>query len=355
MTHVSEYVRRHRVASYFVLTLGLTFGSVTIVAGGVPGPNTPDTGLLLAVIAMLVGPPVAGLAMTRLVHGRTGLRTLGARVRKWRVSARWYAVAILTVPATMLASLLVLTAFSREFVPGFLTTDDIVSLALLALAVALPTAFFEELGWSGFATPELRRRHGVLASGLALGAIWGAWHYPVNVWGSASAAQTVPVALFLMVALFSMLPPIRILMVWVYDRTESVLVTMIMHASFLAFWLMATPGEVMTPDAIAGWHVVVWYVLWAALLWAVVAIVVALARRRTGRQAHQGAAPGQLEGRQAVPTRMPRIACPDPAGGRFPSLRSLPRTVANYGIGVSFESHARSPGRSCSGARHVGR
>jgi membrane protease YdiL (CAAX protease family) len=184
---------------------------------------------------------------------------------------------------TLLGMLLVLTAFSREFVPGFLTTDDILSLWLLALAAALPTAFFEELGWTGFATPELRRRYGVVATGLALGAVWGAWHYPVTVWGSATPAETVPVALFVMVALFSMLPPIRILMVWVYDRTESVLVAMLMHASLLAFWLMATPGEVMTPDAIAGWDVVAWFVVWAALLWALVAVVAA-GRRRTARQ-----------------------------------------------------------------------
>jgi uncharacterized protein len=283
MKTMLEPIRRHPLASYLLLTFVLTFGSVIILAGGVPGPNTPDTGLSLAIIAMLVGPAVAGPVMIALVHGRTGLQALGARIRRWRVPVRWYAIALLAVPATMLTSLLVLTAFSREFVPGFLTTDDILSLSLLALAAALPTAFFEELGWTGFATPELRRRYGIFATGLALGAVWGAWHYPVNVWGSATAAETVPVALFVMVALFSMLPPIRILMVWVYDRTESVLVAMLMHASFLAFWLMATPGEVMTPDAIAGWDVVAWYVVWAALLWALVAVVAA-GRRRTARQ-----------------------------------------------------------------------
>jgi uncharacterized protein len=281
-------VRRHPLASYLVLTLSLSWGVVMLLAGGVPGPRTPETGLSLAIIAMLTGPAVAGPLMIALIHGKTGLRALGARIRTWRVPARWYAIVLLAVPATMLASLLVLTAFSRDFLPGFLTTDDLVSLSLLALAAALPTAFFEELGWTGFATPELRQRHGVLASGLALGAVWGAWHYVVNVWGSATPAETVPVALFLIVALFSMLPPIRVLMVWVYERTQSLLMVMLMHASFLASWLLATPGEALTPDAIAGWDLVAWYVLWAALLWTLVAVVAA-GRGRQARQTRQHA------------------------------------------------------------------
>jgi threonine/homoserine/homoserine lactone efflux protein len=70
------------------------------------------------------------------------------------------------------------------------------------------------------------------------------------------------------------------------------------------FWLMATPGVVGTADAIAGWDMVAWYLVWAALLWVVVAIV-ALTGRRTGGQAQPRAPRGQLEGREAVPTRAP--------------------------------------------------
>jgi hypothetical protein len=56
------------------------------------------TSFLPAVQAMLAGPPVAGLLMTVLVSGTTGLRELLARLLTWRVGARWYAVALLTSP-----------------------------------------------------------------------------------------------------------------------------------------------------------------------------------------------------------------------------------------------------------------
>jgi membrane protease YdiL (CAAX protease family) len=49
------------------------------------------------------------------------------------------------------------------------------------LVVGLLVPFFEELGWTGFATAELRKRHGVLATGLIMGLLWGAWHVPLYV------------------------------------------------------------------------------------------------------------------------------------------------------------------------------
>ena len=36
--------------------------------------------------------------MTGLVYGRAGLRDLLTRMTRWRVGARWYAVALLTAP-----------------------------------------------------------------------------------------------------------------------------------------------------------------------------------------------------------------------------------------------------------------
>jgi len=44
------------------------------------------------------GPSVAGILLTGLVYGRAGLRDLFSSLRKWRVSLRWYTVAILTAP-----------------------------------------------------------------------------------------------------------------------------------------------------------------------------------------------------------------------------------------------------------------
>ena len=47
---------------------------------------------------------------------------------------------------------------------------------LFGIVVALVAGFIEELGWTGFAVPVLRRRYGVLATGLIVGFVWAAWH-----------------------------------------------------------------------------------------------------------------------------------------------------------------------------------
>ena len=56
----------------------------------------------------------------------------------------------------------------------------------LALAVGIASDLFEELGWTGFATPRLLARHGCLAAGLGLGVLWATWHIGPDVPGTAA-------------------------------------------------------------------------------------------------------------------------------------------------------------------------
>jgi membrane protease YdiL (CAAX protease family) len=83
---------------------------------------------------------------------------------------------LLTAPLLVVALLCALSLSSPVFVPGIVTTSQPASHLLFGIVVGLAAGAFEELGWTGFAVPALRRRHGVLASGLIVGLIWGAWH-----------------------------------------------------------------------------------------------------------------------------------------------------------------------------------
>jgi len=272
MTTIRTFIRTHPLATYFVLTFAISWGGVLLVVAphGIPG-TTEQTDRLFPYVylAMLAGPSVAGILLTGLVQGRAGLRDLLSRLLRWRVGARWYAVAILAAPLLTLGVLLVLSLLSREFLPGILATDDRVSLLVFGIAVGLGAGFFEELGWTGFATPALRRRYDVLTTGLILGVLWGAWHFLVNVWGGGNWAGSLSSALFLPSVLTSLavLPAYRVLMVWVHDRTESLLVAMLMHVSLTASMVILQPLALGMPG--------VTYVLtFAAALWIVVGVVV---------------------------------------------------------------------------------
>jgi membrane protease YdiL (CAAX protease family) len=64
-------------------------------------------------------------------------------------------------------------AISRMFRP------EQACMVVVALVFVLPNTLGEELGWRGFALPELLQVRGPLASSLVLGGVWAVWHLPM--------------------------------------------------------------------------------------------------------------------------------------------------------------------------------
>lgn len=268
MTNVKAFIKRHSVLTYYALTFAISWGGILMVIGpsSILGTKEVSEGLMpFVILATLLGPSVAGILLTGFVYGRAGFRELLSRLLKWQVGARWYAVALLTAPLLITATLFVLSLTSPVFLPVIVTTDDKVSLLLTGIVMGVVVGFFEELGWTGFAVPQLRLRYGVLTTGLSVGILWGLWHFPLFS-GSASSSGGLPPALYLSVLLFSFLPAFRVLMVWVYDRTESLLVAILMHASLTASIL------ILPPQATAA-QVVTYDLVFAAALWIFIAAV----------------------------------------------------------------------------------
>ncbi len=235
MTTLLALVTRRPILAYFALVFAISWGGALLVVGpgGFPITREPSDPLfLLAMLAFLAGPALAGPLMTGLLDGRAGLREMLSRGLRWRVGLRWYAVALLTAPLVSVAVHLALSLLSPVFLPSIFTANGTASLLLMGIALGLIVGICEELGWTGFAVPRLRQRYGVLATALIVGVPWGAWHF-LLFWESDSFAGALPLAI-LLVRLFSWLPAYRTLMVWVYDRTASLLVVMLMHASLAA-------------------------------------------------------------------------------------------------------------------------
>jgi membrane protease YdiL (CAAX protease family) len=274
-TTFQAFIKRHPVLTYYALTFAISWGVVLLVIGGPGGiPATSEQIARLlppAVAASYAGPAVAGLLLTGLVSGRAGFRELLSRLLKWRVGVRWYAVALLTAPLIFTAVLLALSLVSPVFLPGIVTTSNKTSLLLLGIVGGLIVGFFEELGWTGFALPRLRLRYGVLTTGLIMGVLWGAFYlFVYDLWGSTASFGALPVPLFLTAYGFSFLagqmPAYRVLMVWVYDRTGSLLVAILMHTSRLACMIICA-------TAATGVAFLTYNFALAAALWVVVAAV----------------------------------------------------------------------------------
>ena len=280
MSTIKGSVAKHPALVYFALTFAISWGGALLAIGGSGGMRgttpTSDPRFVYALAAMLVGPSVTGVLLTALVSGRSGLRGFRSRLLTWRVGVTWYAVALLTAPFVMTATLLALSSTSPAFLPGIFTSDHKASILLVGLAVGLSAGIFEEPGWTGFAIPTLRRRHGVLATGLIVGIWWSAWHLLPNVWSSRAASGELAVSVFLAATAIGVfvgyLTAFRVLMVWVYDRTESLFVAMLMHVSITASLLILNPLD------ISGEHLLVYSFALAAVVWVVVGVV-ALANR----------------------------------------------------------------------------
>jgi membrane protease YdiL (CAAX protease family) len=275
VTTVNDLVKRYPAPIYFILTFIISWSAILIAAGPSGLPATVDQIVVLGMAALL-GPSVAGILMTGLASGREGLHQLVSRLLRWRVGARWYGVALLVAPLSATAVLLALSLFSPEFLPGIFTSDDKATLLLTGIIAGLGVGLLEELGWTGFAIPRMRLRYSVLATGLIVGLLWGAWHFTL-FWESDSFSGAFPFAL-LLARLFFWLPAYRVLMVWVYDHTESLLVAILMHASLVATVMIIEPP--MTGD-----ELLIYILGRGAVLWVIVAAVTVRNRARVGKGA----------------------------------------------------------------------
>ena len=284
MTTITAFIKRRPVLTYYALVFAISWGGILILAGpgGIPGSaEQVETLFPFMLIALFAGPSVASILSTGLVDGRAGLRELFSRLIRWRVGARWYAVALLFAPLLVAAVLFVLSLFSPQFLPGILNTSDKASMLLFGIAWGLiGGGLLEELGWTGFAVPRLRLRCSAFTTGLIVGVLWGVWHFLIAFWSSGSLAGEASLAIFVagfLVFYLGALPAYRVLMVWVYDRTGSLLVAMLMHASLSASTLILQPLATGAPY-------LTWNLVLAAVLWIVVAAV-AVANR--GQISHQ--------------------------------------------------------------------
>lgn len=263
----------HPVLLYVVLTLLLSWAGFLLAGGAglLTGSDwETDPGFGTAIGAMVAGPLIAGLLLTRWLAGMAGVRLLVTRLVTWRVAWRWYAIALLTAPVLDLAVLLGLSWLSPEFAPAIASADARTELVLAGLAVGVAAGLAEEIGWTGFATPLLRQRFGIVATGLILGPVWALWRLLEMLWVGRLSADTLPLSLYLplsILASVAVLSAYRVLIVWVYDRTVSLLLATLMHASYVVTTLavFAPPDEGVPYLLFSG--------AFAATLWGLVGVI----------------------------------------------------------------------------------
>jgi membrane protease YdiL (CAAX protease family) len=265
--NLKKFIQRYPASCYFVITFTISWlGAFIVVAPKIISrePVPKMDGILMFPI-MILGPAAASIILTAITEGKEGLRNLFSRMTKWKVPGKWYLIAFLISPCLIMTVLLLLTGFvSPAFTPNFFP---------FGLLFGIPAGFFEEIGWTGFAFPQMRLSLSFTKSGIILGFLWGLWHLPViDFLGAASphGEYWLPFALSFIVAMAA----IRIIIVWIYTNTNSVLLAQLLHMISTGSLVLLGPSKV-TPGQEA-----LWYAYYAIALWITVLIIFSLNNRK---------------------------------------------------------------------------
>lgn len=225
-------VQRHPYLSFLLLfnTLGQAVAFVPVVVRRVYGIELDvDLFLIVPTLLFLLAP---ALIITRVARGADGLRALLRSAVRFRVPVRWYLLPLVAVPA-----ITVVTALPA---PADLTVQQVVVTYLATYLPALvfqfvTTNWWEETVWMGFFQAPLQERFGPWRA-IVLTTPFFALEHISLVFGHGWGDGLVQFGLIMLVTL-----PTRALLAWVYNRTGSVAITGLVHASSNAAGLALVP------------------------------------------------------------------------------------------------------------------
>lgn len=265
---IKSFIQSRSLLIYFILAYAISWGGFFLSFGpdgfkifqgeSVLSQDFSNNQSLIVWLAMLAGPSLAGLLLTGIADGNPGLKRLVSSILKWNVNIKWYIAALFITPTLLVLILYGLVFFSPDFSPGLMLG--------FGLAVGLIGGFFEEIGWTGFAQTKLQLYYSPLFAGIILGVIHAIWHFLADYWGGVSFYGEFYVLHFFLWIIA--LTAFRLLSVWIYNRSNSLLLAQLTHASFtgsqLVFW----------PSAVSAAESVIWYMVFTFALCIVVAIII---------------------------------------------------------------------------------
>lgn len=252
--------KRHPLASYFFLAFLIAWLGSFLAVGPkyLRGDEIGFNDIGLMAIPMLFGPFIASIIMSCIVDGKQGFLNLFTRMKVRRVEVRWYATLLIFPVLLLTVSLVLAGLISSEFAPTFFG---------IGILTGLVAGFLEETGWMGFAYHRMGGlKRSILSTSLYLGLIHGVWHIVADFLGNYGSLGGYWVPYFIVFVVFMIV--LRVLIVWVYTNTKSLLLAQLMHASSTGFL------AVLIPMDLAPMNVFIFYSVYTVMLSVVAAIVV---------------------------------------------------------------------------------
>ena len=258
-------VRRHPVVTFFILACALSWGAI-------PWQSFFAPGVLVAAVIVVF-----------FTEGVAGLRAMGSRLIRWRVSWIWYAIALAVQLAVTFASIGLNTALGAPIpeIAEFTVWYSLPMAIAINIVNPLNAQLPEEASFRGWAQPTLQTTRTPLAATVLMAIGVTIWHAPLFVmhqFGSSPIEALPTVAVTFWYA-------------WLFNHASgSALLTLIAHAAngVIETSTLWQPGADTTR--------MTWLY---SLVWCLVAIGLLIFNRRFWTQP-----PAQVEDRDRVDTRV---------------------------------------------------
>jgi len=211
----------------FALTWTLWF------AAAIVGHNISDSGASFTLMLFGLLVPSATAICTVLLSGSAELKNdLWLKFfGLFRVKPLIVVVSIITFGIVIAASILLSTLFGQS-IEQFALADGFSfagggAAALLTMTLA---AFFEELGWRGYAEDSIAFYCAWWKESVIFGVVWGLWHLPLFFIPDTYHYNILQDSPLYMANFFVSVIPISFIFTWVYVKNErSLFATMIFH------------------------------------------------------------------------------------------------------------------------------
>jgi uncharacterized protein len=207
---LTRAIRARPLVWFFALTYAFSWWPALLYASTGSGPAILGCGPFLAAVTVLA-----------VTGGRSGVKALFRSMVKWRIGARWWALALLgpAVLAALATGLNIALGAPAPTSEELGTWTNIAPTALAILLIPVIGGAWEEPGWRGFALPRLLSNRSPLVASLVLGALWSIWHLPVYFVDDQHWSDLVLVVLA------------TIAFTWFFQNAlQSVLLAMVLHA-----------------------------------------------------------------------------------------------------------------------------
>lgn len=230
-----SYAHRHPIRTFLAIVYTATaaiFAIPFLSSAGIGAIDLELPGIAPFILLSAFSLVGAAFVTTALADGRTGVRALRRRVFDFRVSPRWYAVAVVALPGAALATAFVMSGVGPL---AALASNPaiLVEVAIGAVVAFALVNWWEEAAWTGFALDRLQRRIGPVRASVATTWMQATLHLPlVFIAGGVTDGRVAPENIpFYLVALFVLPIPVRMTLTWLYNASgRSVPIAGLYHA-----------------------------------------------------------------------------------------------------------------------------